>query len=1326
MADRVIRARLVADVQGYVQGLRTAGRETVNFGRAVTANTKEAHVALERMHRGVLLAGGAMGAALALTAKAAIDWESAWAGVEKTVDGTTAQMAGLEESLREMARTLPASHAEIAGVAEAAGALGVEAGAIEGFTRVMIDLGETTDLTADAAATAFARIANVMGTSQQDFDRMGATIVELGNNGASTESEIAELANRLAAAGAIAGLSEADVFAFAESLASVGVEAEAGGTAMSKVFTAIRDAVLDGSDKLEVFAQVAGQTSSDFAASFRQGPALAIASFIEGLGRLNESGASTTGVFTELELTDQRLMRALLSTGEAGDYLRGQIDLASQAWSENTALTDEAGKRYDTTAAKLEVFRNNVSDAAIEIGGHLLPILSDAADGAGTLARGFGELPGPLQVAGLGIGGVSTAGLTLLGTAGFLIPKIHEAKDALNNLGVGGQFVARNMGRATAALGVAGIALAGLSFYLGEQAKKQAEAKAEAEAYTQAIIEQGSAIGDLTDQHAANAILTGSLGENLRSASADMDVFLDALHRNGDGIRDLNDAWDDFPLALQSSTSTTDRLRSALDDAGLSGSEFADELLRLVEAAGLSGDDLNDLINILTEQAAAHAAGAVEAENDAAANEAAGVAAEGAAGGQDALTQALAETEAQAEATQEALDNYINAVRASTDPLFGMVDALHGNRDAQLDYQQALRDVQDAQTELDAVMADGSSTTADIAEAHRNLEDALRGAEQANYDVAASAVDVETAQRDLAVAVATHQVSVEAATEMLYGWVDAGLMTAEQAAVVAQGFRDAEADAQNAEGEYVMELLAEDHATGPITQLDHRLDLLDGRSVTIPIWIQQRGSINQIEHSLDGHATGGLIGGTGHGDTELAWLTPGEYVLRKSAVEAVGVDRLNEINKYATGGIVGQAQTSYHQRQQMIGNVGGTAVGRNTQFSIRKAGGDAAEVRQALEGLTDTYQELIDKIGLASANELIHLNLSADAFEEMAQMALDAADAVEEAAERQAELVEAERDRQDVMHDFGAIGNEEYLAILDERLAGEEEYSAAWAQLMQQRAGVLQDMANVETQALAHDVEIAQNRYALGIGTADAVIAALLAQLEGLEVFSAEWMRVWNEVVAFSAEAGATLSDSIRGDITDIATNLHITVPVFETISTGIGDIGSAASSAAEEVETLADKVRGAVLDLGNLVDVFGGEEFVDADEIEDMLEHRIEAARRWKEALADLKSAGYTQALIEQVAGAGPSGLGLAEALLGADSGGITALLAQLDTLAGSTGGLFGGNWYQAMPTAGPTTILNAEVHVTAGRNEDLATIGRLVTTAVGRLGDGIRNKVD
>ena len=55
-----------------------------------------------------------------------------------------------------------------------------------------------------------------------------------------------------------------------------------------------------------------------------------------------------------------------------------------------------------------------------------------------------------------------------------------------------------------------------------------------------------------------------------------------------------------------------------------------------------------------------------------------------------------------------------------------------------------------------------------------------------------------------------------------------------------------------------------------------------------------------------GFATGGMVPGSGSGDTVPARLTPGEFVIRKKAVKSFGANNLAKINKYASGGKVAQ------------------------------------------------------------------------------------------------------------------------------------------------------------------------------------------------------------------------------------------------------------------------------------------------------------------------------------------------------------------------------------------------------------------------------------
>ena len=186
MSVRSVIVRLEAEVAGYVAGLGKAAQATDDVVKK-TAQAKKSigdnRQAMETAGTSLAVFGATSVAALGASAKAAMDWESAWAGVTKTVDGSPEQMAALEGELRNLAKTLPSTHTEIAAVAEAAGQLGVKRESVAAFTKTMVDLGETTNLTAEEAATAIAQIANVMGTTGDEVDNFGATLVALGNDG---------------------------------------------------------------------------------------------------------------------------------------------------------------------------------------------------------------------------------------------------------------------------------------------------------------------------------------------------------------------------------------------------------------------------------------------------------------------------------------------------------------------------------------------------------------------------------------------------------------------------------------------------------------------------------------------------------------------------------------------------------------------------------------------------------------------------------------------------------------------------------------------------------------------------------------------------------------------------------------------------------------------------------------------------------------------------------------------------------------------------------------------------------------------------------------
>lgn len=438
-------ARMKVETEGFTGKLKANSDVLINSGKKIEAFGKGVSGIGSALTVGVtapIVAG-----ATAVTS-AAISWESAFAGVKKTNDevvdsngNVVYSYSDLEKGLRDLATKLPASHQEIANVAEAAGQLGIKTENVVSFTKTMVDMGESTNMSAETAATSLARLANITKLPQDKFSNLGAAIVDLGNNFATTESEITEMALRLAGAGSQIGLSQGDILGLSAALSSVGIEAEMGGSAISKVMVNMQVAaktglgqmedltaktgktrrelelmssnsskdfkdlagsigmtasemtgIMKASSNLENFGKIAGMSAQDFKKAFEEDAIGAIGKFIEGLGNAESQGTSAIEMLDEMGISEVRLRDSLLRAGNASDLFKDAVKRSNKAFGDNVALTDEANKRYETTESKLKMLKNEAVDAAIDLGGPFVDALRDGLEASKPLVKHLGNL----------------------------------------------------------------------------------------------------------------------------------------------------------------------------------------------------------------------------------------------------------------------------------------------------------------------------------------------------------------------------------------------------------------------------------------------------------------------------------------------------------------------------------------------------------------------------------------------------------------------------------------------------------------------------------------------------------------------------------------------------------------------------------------------------------------------------------------------------------------------------------------------------------------------------------------------------------------------
>ena len=354
-----------------VNGLSgAAGRVGKGFGQIGTG-----------LGRAGLLVGGAAVAGLGAAAKAAIDFEDAFAGVRKTVNETDLTKAGLSfeslsDSFRKMATEIPIAATEFARLGETAGALGVKAGDIDEFVKTTALLGVTTDLTADQAADSLGRIGTILKFTGKDYENFADSLVALGNAGASTESEIIEISKRFAAEGKAAGLATTEIAGLASATASLGFAPERGGTALARVFANLGTNISLANKKGKAFASITGRSIKDLQDSLDKGDGMTIfLDVLKGIKGLSPTEANRTLKALGITNTsDRTIFRAM---ADNLPFVTEQLGIAANATG---ALSEEATKRFDTIRSKIQLLKNNLIEAGITIGEGFAPAIGRAAE----------------------------------------------------------------------------------------------------------------------------------------------------------------------------------------------------------------------------------------------------------------------------------------------------------------------------------------------------------------------------------------------------------------------------------------------------------------------------------------------------------------------------------------------------------------------------------------------------------------------------------------------------------------------------------------------------------------------------------------------------------------------------------------------------------------------------------------------------------------------------------------------------------------------------------------------------------------------------------
>ncbi|STZ63938.1 Phage-related minor tail protein [Moraxella lacunata] len=395
------------EVHKAYERLKLSGKLTGSeLARANELHTKKVKELEEQLGKTTLTASEMVGelgkiagsaGSMAVVTKAAMEFETAMAGVKKVVDGTPEQMSRLSKEIKDLSVELGMTATEVAQIATMGGQLGVPIDKLGEFTTMAGQMSVAFSMSADEAGNAAAKLANVFNMPIEQVGELGDVINTLGNNMAAKEREIVDAMLRVGGTARQFGLAKEEVAGLTAAMIALGKPPEVASAAINALLTKLQTAQNQGAGFADGL-QMIGTSADEMADNIAKNPQQALSGFLEKLGQLDDRQRSMVSVklFGAEYADDINLL-----VGSLGTYNQA-LGLATDKTATAGAMQKEFQAQMDTAAKKVTQAKAELMALAINIGQHLLPIISTTAeavgDMAGTLADIAHEYPAITQL----------------------------------------------------------------------------------------------------------------------------------------------------------------------------------------------------------------------------------------------------------------------------------------------------------------------------------------------------------------------------------------------------------------------------------------------------------------------------------------------------------------------------------------------------------------------------------------------------------------------------------------------------------------------------------------------------------------------------------------------------------------------------------------------------------------------------------------------------------------------------------------------------------------------------------------------------------------
>ena len=301
----------------------------------------------------------------------ATKFDRALRDVQKTTGFADTEIRQLGKDILQLSTTLDTSAVSLAGIAAAAGQLGLGTqgtAAILAFSESVARAATTLDLSTDAAARASAKLVNIFQLDIGQVENLFSTINALSNT---TTANAGELIDTMARIGATANLTAQQVGALSATSVDLGVSAEVAGTSLLKVFSRIQS-------NAQGFADAIGVSLSEFTS----------------LPALDRFRAFLTFLSSQTDEVQAKLITTLAGGGRIfglvnkllGDasnnfaILDKNLATAEESFLSGQSAIEEYANISKALQIQLNILRNNFSALTTAVGQAFIPRLLELTE----------------------------------------------------------------------------------------------------------------------------------------------------------------------------------------------------------------------------------------------------------------------------------------------------------------------------------------------------------------------------------------------------------------------------------------------------------------------------------------------------------------------------------------------------------------------------------------------------------------------------------------------------------------------------------------------------------------------------------------------------------------------------------------------------------------------------------------------------------------------------------------------------------------------------------------------------------------------------------